>query len=176
MRAKGDSCVSKRRQFVVSKRRLGDQKETNEDALLCGLPVLVRFGVSSGRGGDLVATRPGCCLEACRQWIVWVCRLGMPLPFQAPKRKIPGGLGDSVPQVLRSSFCGFSPFPLLSSFANYKGRICLLLKTTRQLLCYVLTCIFGLPRCPHAMEPKAMAAQPGSVSCISGTAGRGTWA
>jgi hypothetical protein len=27
-----------------------------------------------------------------------LARLGMPLPFQAPKRKIPGGLGDSVPQ------------------------------------------------------------------------------
>jgi heme A synthase len=31
------------------------------------------------------------------------------------------------------------------------------------LLCQVLTSIFGLPCCPHAMEPKAMAAQPGSV-------------
>jgi len=37
MRAKGDNRVSKRRQFVVSKRRLGGQKETNADALLCGL-------------------------------------------------------------------------------------------------------------------------------------------
>jgi hypothetical protein len=36
-------------------------------------------------------------------------------------------------------------------------------QTELVLLCYVLTCIFGLPRCPHAMEPKVMAAQPGSV-------------
>ena len=42
----------------------------------------------------------------------------------------------------------------------------LLVRWTRRLvlLCYVLTYLSGLPRCPHAMEPKAMAAQPGSVS------------
>ena len=31
------------------------------------------------------------------------------------------------------------------------------------LLCYVLTCPLGLAWYPHAMEPKAMAAQPGSA-------------
>ena len=67
-----------------------------------------------------------------------LARLGMPLPFQAPKRKIPGGLGDSVPQkccnvvaliVLKSS---------VSPFANYTPSICLLLKTTRQGIILVL--------------------------------------
>ena len=41
---------------------------------------------------------------------------------------------------------------------NYIDRAVLVL------LCYVLTYSFGLPGCPHAMEPKSMAAQPGSVS------------
>ena len=43
------------------------------------------------------------------------CPDGVPLPFQAPKRKIPGGLGDSVP----SSPQAFNQNGL-SAFANYK--------------------------------------------------------
>ena len=45
--------------------------------------------------------------------------LGMPLPFQAPKRKILGGLGDSVPQMLRRGCYQSSSHPR-----------CLLLPTT----------------------------------------------
>jgi hypothetical protein len=48
-----------------------------------------------------------------------LARLGMPLPFQAPKRKISGGLGDSVPQMWQHGFGHFSQHPR-----------CLLLLTT----------------------------------------------
>ena len=63
MRAKGDSRESKRRQIVVSKRRLGGQKETNADALVCDLVMGVGSASLQSRtklGAD--ATR----VRACR--------------------------------------------------------------------------------------------------------------
>ena len=53
VRAKGDNRVSKRRQSVVSKRRLSEQKETNADALLCGLLVLVGSVSATAHDGIL---------------------------------------------------------------------------------------------------------------------------
>ena len=56
VRAKGDIRVSKRRRFVVCKRRLSEQKETNADALLCGLLVLV--GSASATAHDRILQTP----------------------------------------------------------------------------------------------------------------------
>lgn len=67
-----------------------------------------------------------------------LARLSMPLPFQAPKRKIPGDLGDSVPQMCCNAVALIALKSSVSPFANYTPSICLLLKTTRHCRFFVL--------------------------------------
>ena len=132
VRAKGDSRDSKRRQFVVSKRRLSEQKETNANAP--GMRPLMLVGPASATAheSNLRGPQLGAAWRPVNNGPAGLARLSMPLPFQAPKRKIPGGLGDSVPQMCCNVVALIVLKSSVSPFANYTPSICLLLKTTRH--------------------------------------------
>ena len=132
VRAKGDIRVSKRRRFVVCKRRLSEQKETNADALLCGPLVLV--GSTSATAHDRIPRGPGlgAAWRAVNNGPGSFCPARNAPAVSSAKAKNPRGSGGQRPTDAAAWLLSVFLTSSVSPFANYRRSICLPLKTTRQ--------------------------------------------